>query len=451
MTTRSEFSKGDLVSVAFPDKAHSEMGTVVKVGCTWEEQVPPPKGSSSAVLETIVRRCDGISVLFAVENCTKVVPPEAVTRAEAHPSPSSARPQSRQTRSRRAAVTPSPSTTKTSAVSVEPSWEEEKKPPAKRKRRTKDTNHLPAKEAASGKKSSKTNQRKDNNAEATSSKYFQDRRQADTYEEESVEEEASNLIPICLPVARAGSKKKGAANKRRPAPLLAQSDDSSDAEEKSESPDDDDDEAVQDNVEDNGEQSSEDEDRPFSVEYAVSSRSTCRRCDSIIQKGVVRVSHVPIFRGKPGFRVYRHLACAVFSEEVQTIRDVGGWRLLNKEDQARLQDRIEESAREVEKENEELRPDELVQAAFSGEIRPSPPGLVANLLPFQTEGFSWMRHQEKGGGQVRGGILADEMGMVRCLESLCTYCCCERSLVVLIIPHLFTGKNFADYFDDFGQ
>ena len=51
---------------------------------------------------------------------------------------------------------------------------------------------------------------------------------------------------------------------------------------------------------------------------------------------------------------------------------------------------------------EELRPDELVQEAFQGEIRPNPPGLVANLLPFQVEGFSWMIGQEK---KDRGGIL----------------------------------------------
>jgi SNF2 family DNA or RNA helicase len=36
--------------------------------------------------------------------------------------------------------------------------------------------------------------------------------------------------------------------------------------------------------------------------------------------------------------------------------------------------------------------------------------LVANLLPFQVEGFSWMRHQEVMCSDIRGGILADEMG-----------------------------------------
>ena len=108
----------------------------------------------------------------------------------------------------------------------------------------------------------------------------------------------------------------------------------------------------------------------------------------------MRISHVPLFRGKPGFRVYRHLPCAVFSEEITKASDVGGWRTLAKADLKRLEERVHESAKELQEENEELQPDELVQAAFAGEIRPPPPGLVANLLPFQVEGFSWMRHQE---------------------------------------------------------
>jgi DNA repair protein RAD16 len=66
--------------------------------------------------------------------------------------------------------------------------------------------------------------------------------------------------------------------------------------------------------------------------------------------------------------------------------------------------------RDAERENEEISPDELIQVAFQGEIRKPPPGLTASLLPFQTEGCSWMYHQEVH-SPFRGGILADEMGM----------------------------------------
>lgn len=158
----------------------------------------------------------------------------------------------------------------------------------------------------------------------------------------------------------------------------------------------------------------DDNDRPFTIDYSPSARSTCRRCDECIGKGSLRISHVPLFRGKPGYRVYRHLECAVFAPDiVQTAHDVGGWKKLNAADYKALVVRVEESKIEIEKENEELEPDELVQTAFEGEIRGLPPNMVAGLLPFQIEGHSWMYHQEYHVPTIRGGILADEMGMVR--------------------------------------
>jgi SNF2 family DNA or RNA helicase len=103
----------------------------------------------------------------------------------------------------------------------------------------------------------------------------------------------------------------------------------------------------------------------------------------------------------------------LFSDDIETAQDVGGWRKLSKEDFMALALRVEESKLEIEKENEELQPDELVQTAFQGETRLPPPGLTANMLPFQQEGLSWMYHQEVKVHDIRGGILADEMGMVR--------------------------------------
>jgi hypothetical protein len=41
-----------------------------------------------------------------------------------------------------------------------------------------------------------------------------------------------------------------------------------------------------------------DDDRPFKVDYASTGRATCKRCDELIAKGTLRVSHVPLFRGK---------------------------------------------------------------------------------------------------------------------------------------------------------
>jgi hypothetical protein len=156
--------------------------------------------------------------------------------------------------------------------------------------------------------------------------------------------------------------------------------------------------------------SDDDKDLPFAVEYAPSGRATCRRCDEIIAKGSCRISHVPLFRGKPGFRIYRHLECAQFTENIHSAHDVGGWRKLDTHDLETLAMQVEASKIELEGENKEISPDELVQAAFTGETRQAPPGLVASLLPFQIEGLSWMYHQEVK-SEVKGGVLADEMGM----------------------------------------
>jgi hypothetical protein len=162
--------------------------------------------------------------------------------------------------------------------------------------------------------------------------------------------------------------------------------------------------------------SDDEKDMPFRVEYAATGRATCKSCDERIQRKVLRVGNRPLFRGKPGFTIYRHLQCIIFTEEIVELKDVGGWRKLDQKDRDLLEDRIEESKILIAKENEELRPDELVYTSFQGETRGPPPGLSANLLPFQVEGTSWMHHQEVGVPEIRGGIMADEMGMVSATE-----------------------------------
>lgn len=158
----------------------------------------------------------------------------------------------------------------------------------------------------------------------------------------------------------------------------------------------------------------------FRVEYSKTGRATCRRCDARIYKGQLRVANCPLFRGSPGYTVYRHLQCATFSKDVTRPSHIAGSQNLRPEDYTQLEKRIHESLKELEEENKALDPDELVQTSFTGEIRPPPPGLTANLLPFQVEGFSWMRHQEVVEDNLRGGILADEMGMGKTLQTICT-------------------------------
>ena len=164
--------------------------------------------------------------------------------------------------------------------------------------------------------------------------------------------------------------------------------------------------------------SDDEKDRPFRVEYATTGRATCKGCDERIEKNILRVSSRPLFRGKPGFTVYRHLTCQTFPEEITRVEEVGGWRRLTPDDRALLAKQLDDSKLRIEEENQELDADELVQHAFQGTIREAPPGCAATLLPFQREGVSWMYNQERS--DVSGGILADEMGMGKTLQTITT-------------------------------
>jgi DNA repair protein RAD16 len=157
----------------------------------------------------------------------------------------------------------------------------------------------------------------------------------------------------------------------------------------------------------------------YIVEYAKTSRSTCKRCNERIKKGELRIGNRPLFRGKPGFQVFKHLKCTVFSEEISCAEDIGGSSKLKGEDYESLTTRVQASVKELKRESEELTPDELVQKEFSGDIRSAPKGLSAELLPFQIEGVSWMYHQETK-TDIKGGILADEMGMGKTLQTITT-------------------------------
>lgn len=119
--------------------------------------------------------------------------------------------------------------------------------------------------------------------------------------------------------------------------------------------------------------------------------------------------------------VYRHLQCAIFSEDIHCAEDVENYQDLTSEDYTRLAEQVDISKEKIKEEQREIRPDELVQKSFAGEIRSEqPPGLMATLLPFQVEGYSWMRHQEVMEKDVRGGILADEMGMGKTIQTIAT-------------------------------
>ena len=165
----------------------------------------------------------------------------------------------------------------------------------------------------------------------------------------------------------------------------------------------------------------------WTLDYAPTGRATCRTCDIRIAKGEVRTGHQPLFRGKPGYVVYRHLHCVVFPIEVNCIQDIAGYNILTRGDCDKLVERIAASKLLIAEENEELCPDELVNdttAQMSNvHMHPQPSGLIATLLPFQLEGYNWMVNQEVSTTMlppIRGGILADEMGMGKTIQTIAT-------------------------------
>jgi len=411
---------------------HEEPATVEKVGCLREDDDKKVKH-------------DGILVKLNVSMYKMILAP-----ADLRPMQDTGRPSRSPTPSgrRRSVITPSPNNTADSEVE-----EDAKKPTAKRKRASLD---IATQSATKGNNAAKARKKEECTAEAVSP-YFSKKSEskvavaATVSAEKPVAKKAKKATTAKAAKAPTGDAKKSSKKNSITSSSSDKSASSSGRNSSSTSSDSESDEtdqkvktpkqakstkriakassvakkpaakkksSVQIELTDSSETSSSESDeedgwqRPFVAEYAPSGRATCRRCDEVIRKDELRVSHVPLFRGKPGFRIYRHLHCALFSEEIEKPEDVGGWKKLSKEDYEALTLRIEESKMELEQENEEMEPDELVQASFQGEIRKSPPGLTANLLPFQVEGASWMYHQEVHVPEIRGGILADEMGMV---------------------------------------
>lgn len=150
--------------------------------------------------------------------------------------------------------------------------------------------------------------------------------------------------------------------------------------------------------------------RVYTLWYEKTRRTFCCDCTRPIFKGMLRIAECRTLGRKDKYTVYHHVQCATFPlGEIKRIQDFYMWPNIKTIDQEAVLARLEEKRILLEKENQALEPDALVQTTYQGATLPPPHGLRSSLLPFQVEGFSWMVHQELHAPEIRGGILADEM------------------------------------------
>lgn len=164
-------------------------------------------------------------------------------------------------------------------------------------------------------------------------------------------------------------------------------------------------------------------------EIARSGRSRCRKCSEMIDKGDVRFG-TPIRdpRGEFGYiSAWQHVRCS----RVENISDIPtkifGLSQLDSKLQQQVQSEI--SKRDA-PQLETLSPDDLVKRSKLP-MADVPTTLLQHLLPFQKEGIWWMVKQEES--DVKSGILADEMGMGKTIQTIGMILSRERRGPTLVV------------------
>lgn len=175
------------------------------------------------------------------------------------------------------------------------------------------------------------------------------------------------------------------------------------------------------------------------AQISPSSQARCRPCSEYIKKGELRLGTPMKWRGgtPAGFIVnWRHVTCTRIEDALrEKSRDEVCQLVMNLDSAIELQDEalikknegkmwtrdelLDEITKEEDPDLVTINPED--EAFFFGE-RPLPPkaetpaALMQPLLPFQQYGVGWMLAQEAG--SIKGGILADEMGMGKTIQTI---------------------------------
>ena len=154
----------------------------------------------------------------------------------------------------------------------------------------------------------------------------------------------------------------------------------------------------------------------YLVELARSGRSECKRCSSLIANKEIRIGIV--VEGDWGLMTrWQHLKCTVFHKSITRADVLDGYDTLDTTTQDIVRERVKQSLNEVDEDDLPVDPGELIRKAWCNSMEP-PDELVLPLLPYQKEGLSWMVNQEIS--SHHGGILADEMGMGKTVQTIAT-------------------------------
>ena len=160
------------------------------------------------------------------------------------------------------------------------------------------------------------------------------------------------------------------------------------------------------------EASDSDEIYRYRIELAKSGRAKCAKCCELIEKGSIRLG-MPI-RWKQWFNSWCHHTCfRIKGTKSEITKILHGIDSLNKKQKGEL---LEELSRTDIPEKLKPKLDDSWRPSKSAEHVVPLTTLSIPLLEFQQVGVAWMINQESS--SVKGGILADEMGMGKTIQTI---------------------------------
>ena len=153
----------------------------------------------------------------------------------------------------------------------------------------------------------------------------------------------------------------------------------------------------------------------FCAEHAKTGRAKCNVCGELIALKELRIG---LERDEKGWGIitrWQHVACSRLPSDVDASR-IDGYEKLPADEQARIDEMLAAKGTPAHLRGVDI-DEEMTQAAEEWKTQREPPEtLLAPMLPYQKEGLVWLCAQEDG--EVKGGILADEMGMGKTLQTI---------------------------------